>query len=257
VTDEVEQFYDALAPHYHLIFEDWKRSVLRQAQALDGLIRERRGPPPLAVLDCSCGIGTQAIGLALRGYRVHGTDVSARAVERARREATAFGAAATFAVADMRVLDTQVTGTFDVVISCDNAMPHLLTDEDVRLAARAIWTRLKAGGLVLVTIRDYDRLLQDKPRATMPDVHEGPEGTRVVFQVWDWQPDLPRYRVHYFILRRQGGPWETFQQTMVYRALRRSELTDILREVGFADVRWHTPDETAYYQAIVTALKPS
>jgi SAM-dependent methyltransferase len=256
MTDEVEQFYDALAPHYHLIFGDWKRSVLRQAGVLDGLIRQRKGPPPLSVLDCSCGIGTQAIGLALRGYRVHGTDLSGRAVERARQEAAASGAAATFAVADMRALDTRVTGTFDVVISCDNALPHLLTDDDVRLALRGIWTRLSAGGLALVTIRDYDRLLQDKPRATMPDVYEGPEGTRVVFQVWDWQPDLPRYRVHYFILRSQGGPWETFQQTMVYRALRRSELSDLLREVGFADVRWHPPDETAYYQAIVTALKP-
>jgi SAM-dependent methyltransferase len=255
MTDEIEQFYDALAPHYHLIFGNWRRSVLEQAQALERLIRERSGPPPLGVLDCSCGIGTQAIGLALRGYRVHGTDLSRRAVERARQEAAAFGAAATFAVADMRALDTQVTGTFDVVISCDNALPHLLTDEDVRLAARAMWTRLAPGGLVLLTIRDYDRLLREKPRATMPDVYEGPEGTRVVFQVWDWQPDLPRYRVHYFILRRQGGPWETFQQTMVYRALQRSELTDVLRAVGFTDVRWHPPDETAYYQAVVTALK--
>jgi SAM-dependent methyltransferase len=222
---------------------------------LDELIRQRKGPPPLSVLDCSCGIGTQAIGLALRGYRVHGTDLSPRAVERARQEASAFGAAASFAVADMRALDSQVTGAFDVVMSCDNALPHLLTDDDVRLAARGIWARLSAGGLVLVSVRDYDRVLQEKPRATMPDVYDGPEGTRVVFQVWDWQPDLPRYRVHYFILRNPQGPWETFQHTMVYRALRRDELLRILREVGFSDVRWHAPDETGFFQPIVTALK--
>jgi glycine/sarcosine N-methyltransferase len=89
----------------------------------------------------------------------------------------------------------------------------------------------------------------------MPDVYDGPEGTRVVFQVWDWQPELPRYRVHYFILRNPHGPWETFQHTMVYRALRRDELIRILREVGFADVRWHAPDETGFFQPIVTALK--
>jgi glycine/sarcosine N-methyltransferase len=255
MTDEVEQFYDALAPHYHLIFGDWKRSVLKQAAVLDGLIRHRKGPPQLSVLDCSCGIGTQAIGLALRGYRVHGTDLSPRAVERARQEAAAFGAAATFAVADMRALDSQVAGTFDVVMSCDNALPHLLSDDDIRLAARGIWARLNAGGLVLVTIRDYDLLLQEKPRATMPDVRDGPEGTRVIFQVWDWQPELPRYRVHYFILRHLHGAWETFPQTMVYRALRRDELSHILREVGFSDVQWHMPEETGYNQPIVTALK--
>jgi hypothetical protein len=52
------------------------------------------------------------------------------------------------------------------------------------------------------------------------------------------------------------GRWETFQHTMVYRALRRDELSRILREVGFSDVRWHTPEETGYYQPIATALKP-
>ncbi|MGY5060876.1 hypothetical protein ACWDFR_43675 [Streptomyces sp. 900105755] len=31
------------------------------------------------MLDCSCGIGTRAIGLALRGHRVTGTDLSVRA----------------------------------------------------------------------------------------------------------------------------------------------------------------------------------
>jgi SAM-dependent methyltransferase len=256
VTDPVAQFYDALAPHYHLMFGDWKRSVHRQALVLDGLIRLRKGPPPLSVLDCSCGIGTQAIGLALRGYRVHGTDLSRLAVQRAQREASAFGAAATFAVADMRALDSQVAGAFDVVLSCDNALPHLLGDDDLRLAARGVWARLSAGGLALVSIRDYDLLLRDRPRATMPDVHDGPDGTRVVLQVWDWEPDLPRYRVHYFILRHVEGRWETFQHTMVYRALRRDELSRILREVGFSDVRWHTPEETGYYQPIATALKP-
>jgi glycine/sarcosine N-methyltransferase len=147
MTDEVAEFYDELAPHYHLIFGDWKRTVLRQSLVLDGLIRDRKGLPPLSVLDCSCGIGTQAIGLALRGYRVHGTDLSRRAVERAEEEAATFGVVASFAVADMRALDSRVAGTFDVVISCDNALPHLLSDDDIRLAARGMWTRLNAGGL--------------------------------------------------------------------------------------------------------------
>jgi hypothetical protein len=45
-------------------------SVSRQEDALDALARhypDRTGP--LDVLDCSCGIATQAIGLAERGHR--------------------------------------------------------------------------------------------------------------------------------------------------------------------------------------------
>jgi SAM-dependent methyltransferase len=256
MSDSVARFYDELAPYYHLIFGDWKRTVQKQAQVLDTLIRLRKpAPPSMSVLDCSCGIGTQAIGLALRGYRVQGSDLSSRAVERARREAVGFGVSASFTVADFRTLESDVAGTFDLVISCDNALPHLLTHEDLRLAARNMGSKLNVAGLLLVSLRDYDRLLQEKPQATMPAVYDGPEGKRVVFQVWDWPADGPVYRVHYFLLREERGEWQTFHQTTVYRALLRDELTNVLRDVGFSDIRWHLSEETGYFQPIATAFK--
>jgi hypothetical protein len=61
----VAHFYDELADDYHLIYSDWDASIRRQGDDLDALIGQDRA----AVLDCSCGIGTQAIGLALRGPR--------------------------------------------------------------------------------------------------------------------------------------------------------------------------------------------
>ena len=251
MTATTQRFYDELAPYYHLIFRDWKQTVVRQGQALDDLVRLRKVPRPRSVLDCSCGIGTQAIGLALRGYDVHGTDLSPQAVERARREAAGFGVSVTFEVADFRALDVQVSGTFDLVISCDNALPHCLTRDDLLLATENMRAKLKSGGLLLVSIRDYDRLLHERPRATMPDVHDN--GKRVVFQIWNWQTDGLTYGVDYFILRDHAGQWETFHQTMAFRALPKGELIDVLGVVGFSDIRWHTPEETGYFQPIVTA----
>jgi 2-polyprenyl-3-methyl-5-hydroxy-6-metoxy-1,4-benzoquinol methylase len=81
-------------------------------------------PPPARVLDCACGIGTQALGLAREGYRVHATDLSGAAVRRAETEARARGIQATFGVADMRSLPEAVGGGFDVVVSADNALRH-------------------------------------------------------------------------------------------------------------------------------------
>jgi len=52
-----EQFYDSMADHYHLIFEDWDASMRRQGAAIAKLL-----PPPEEVgliLDVACGIGTQ------------------------------------------------------------------------------------------------------------------------------------------------------------------------------------------------------
>jgi hypothetical protein len=48
------------------------------------------------------------------------------------------GVELTFGVADFRTLARDVDGTFDVVISCDNSLPHLLTDDDLHAAARNI-----------------------------------------------------------------------------------------------------------------------
>lgn len=63
-----QDFYDDLAGEYDLIFSDWDGEVGRQGEALDALLGRELGPRGLSVLDCSCGIGTQAIGLALRGH---------------------------------------------------------------------------------------------------------------------------------------------------------------------------------------------
>jgi 2-polyprenyl-3-methyl-5-hydroxy-6-metoxy-1,4-benzoquinol methylase len=83
MSDPVSAFYDTLSSHYHLIFKDWQESVQRQGMVLDKLLRRHLGRQNGRVLDCSCGIGTQAIGLALRDWTVTGTDLSAEAVARA------------------------------------------------------------------------------------------------------------------------------------------------------------------------------
>jgi len=77
----VRDFYDGLALDFHLFYEDWYAAVERHGAALDRLIRAIH-KNPVDVLDCSCGIGTQAIGLARLGYRVQGTDISERSLER-------------------------------------------------------------------------------------------------------------------------------------------------------------------------------
>ncbi|MCP4527901.1 MAG: class I SAM-dependent methyltransferase, partial [Aestuariibacter sp.] len=35
----------------------------------------------------------------------------------------------------------------------------------------------------------------------------------------------------------------------------RNELNEVLRTAGLTDIRWHMPDDSGYYQPIVTALK--
>jgi 2-polyprenyl-3-methyl-5-hydroxy-6-metoxy-1,4-benzoquinol methylase len=122
----VGDFYDDLAGNYHLMFEDWEASMARQAAALGPILERACGPAEsVRILDCACGIGTQALGLSKLGFRVTGSDVSPCAVERARQEASARGLNLALYVADILKLSDVPETNFDAVVCVDNALPHL------------------------------------------------------------------------------------------------------------------------------------
>lgn len=257
-SDGTRRFYDDLADDYHLNYADWAASVRRQGGVLDGLIQRSHGDAgALRVLDCSCGIGTQAIGLALHGHSVRGTDLSPRSIERARHEAARCGVQIEFAVADMRHLATEVTGEADVVVSCDNSIPHLLHDTEIRQALDGMFARLVPGGLLVIGIRDYDALIQQRPQYTPPQLVDVDGSRSVLFQLWDWADDGSTYQLTMFILKQAGSEWETTTHVSTYRALLRSELERLAQEVGFADVIWHFPEETDHHQPLMTAARPT
>ncbi len=93
MTEAVTEFYDRLSVEYrHNMGWDWEAVVRDEGTSLDRFLANQVGRQgPYAVLDCSCGIGTQAIGLALHGHRVHATDLSPVSVDCARPESTEFG----------------------------------------------------------------------------------------------------------------------------------------------------------------------
>lgn len=121
---EVGAFYDALAPWYHLVYQDWESSIERQGRALASLVASEWGSAAGRVLDAAVGIGTQALGLAALGFQVTGSDISLAAVQRAGAEAGRRGLPLRCVVGDVRGLPVR-SATFDLVLACDNALPHL------------------------------------------------------------------------------------------------------------------------------------
>lgn len=246
-----QAFYDSLAGDYHLMFGDWWTQAVWQGEVLDRILRSSGVPDGATLLDCTCGIGTQALPLAARGYRVTGSDLSSSAVARARDEAAARGIPITLGTADVRELTA--ADPFDAVVSADNSLPHLRTEADLGAALRAIRGVLAPGGLLLASVRDYDTLARDRVAGVMPTTYEEDGTRRIVGQSWTWTDDHRTVTFDLFMLRQREDGWTTTVRTTVYRAWRRAELTAALTAAGFTDVVWSDPPESGYYQPVVTA----
>jgi SAM-dependent methyltransferase len=250
--DITQTFYDSMASEYDKLFSDWQATTHEQAVILDRIFRGSGFDSSASVLDCACGIGTQAIGLAALGYPVTASDISDAELAEAAKRAAENRVSIRFEHADFCALDRTFPETFDIIICMDNALPHMLSRDALESAVRSITGRLKAGGMFVASIRDYDALLQSKPPYSPPYIHKTPKGQRVSFQTWTWKDD--HYRLIQYIID-DGDTLQTSRFECEYRATPREEITGLLLEAGCGDVKWLFPEETGFYQPIVIAKK--
>jgi len=248
----IQKFYDDLASQYDKLFLDWQSATQEQAIILDKIFRKNGFDNTANVLDCACGIGTQAIGLASLGYNVTASDISDGEIAEAKTRATVTNVEIHFENADFRSLSETFEEKFDVVIAMDNALPHMLSSEDLDRAIKSITNQIRDNGIFVGSIRDYDVLLKDKPPYSPPYIHKTDKTQRVSFQTWDWNGD--RYKLIQYIIEDEES-LKVSKFECEYRAIRREELTDLFVSNGCSSVIWLFPEETGFYQPIVIARK--
>jgi len=247
-----QTFYDRLASQYDKLYADWESATHEQAEILDRIFRNNGFDRTAQILDCACGIGTQAIGLAQLGYTVTASDLSEAELVQARKRAESSGVSIRFEQADFRVLSDVFSKQFDIIIAMDNALPHMLSHEELKRAVTSITDRLGQNGIFVGSIRDYDALLQDKPQYAPPYIHQTDTGQRVSFQTWTWNED--HYKLTQYIID-DSESLSVSKFVCEYRATRREELTDLFLTSGCSKVVWLFPDETGFYQPVVIVRK--
>jgi glycine/sarcosine N-methyltransferase len=233
---DVRGFYDALAPWYHLVYRDWEAVSASQGQALAVLLASECGSPPHNVLDAAVGIGTQALGLATRGFQVTGSDISPLAVQRAGDEAARRGIRLPCLVADVRALPIR-SATFDAAIACDNALPHLLSEDEIHQALQECFRCLRPDGRCVVSMRDYG--IPPSPGA----VETQDYGERT----WRERPcrlvQVRRWRGAFYDVAFQLVTNDATREIVLgtpettYFAIGTDRMTVLMKEAGFTNVR--------------------
>ena len=248
--DITQTFYNSMARQYDKLFRDWQATTHEQAIILNTIFSKFGFDQSSRVLDCACGIGTQSIGLAALGYNVTASDISEGELAEARDRAEKNGVEIRFEQADFCALSDSFTERFDIVIAMDNALPHMLTSTALAAAVKSIIGQIGAGGLFVASIRDYDRLLEEKPPYSAPYIHNTDKGQRLSLQTWVWKND--NYQLTQYIIDDE----ETLSISKFdceYRAVRRDELTNLLYGCGCSEVVWLFPEDSGFYQPIVVA----
>jgi SAM-dependent methyltransferase len=242
-------FYDQMASLYHLIFPDWNESIERQAGQLSGIIEERWGAGSKDILDVSCGIGTQAIGLAIRGFTVTACDLSHGAISRAKVEAQRRGVEIDFSVCDMRAVHAHHQRQFDVVVSADNSITHLLNDDDLLLALREMFACTRPGGGCLLTVRDYDREERGTGLVKPYGIREEGGKRYIIFQVWDFVDRVYDLAMYFVADDRTSEQLVTHVMRTQYNSVGTDHLLALMRRAGFT--RAERLDERFYQPVLV------
>jgi SAM-dependent methyltransferase len=143
--------YDALAAVYEFTVPE----ALLSPEGSFAAFRDVVGglPPGAAVLDCACGTGTLAVGLAQAGLAVTATDASAAMTERTAALAAAHGIELDVATVAWEALGAQGwDGRFAAVLCVGNALTHTEGAHARRAALANMAGVLAPGGRLAVAV---------------------------------------------------------------------------------------------------------
>ena len=261
-TEQVARQYDRISKRYDDWFPDnWPAPVKSEGTALHSLIRDLGHVGTCNVLDLTCGIGTQAIGLALHGHKITAMDISAGQLGRAEKEERNIAHPAdtpiTWIKGDAGRAGAYVAGPFDVVISFANSLPLLGSRDKVTSAIQNAHALLKAGGHIIVSMRDHTLLRKDTPYLIDSGRFQNGQNEGVWLETGEWVDDGYRYHSHIIFVYTKPE-YKTYHYPFPpLDAITKQETLGLLTECGFTDAEMIDRESGAFPCPVYSARKAS
>lgn len=248
--------YDELAEVYEWLISDAKLTPAEFAASFDDVIGLL--PPSAHVLDCSCGTGQLAVGLAGRGLQVVATDASEAMVRRTAALAEEHRADVRAIRADWQELPDHLDdGSFDMVFCVGNSLAHAV-GAGGRFAALGSMARLlRPGGRLVLTSRTWELVRARGSRLDIGDrlVRRNGRDAVVVYR-WDIAPQWDEeHHVEIAIAQVDAaGPVLVRSEQLSCWPYRYDELEDELHRVGLRiDLSTFDPEAENYQVVASTA----
>ena len=216
-----------LAPVYSWMAGGVEAALARGEAELESLRLTPRGPA-LAV-DLGAGFGMHAIPLARRGFSVIAVDSSAELLEEMR---ACVGALPIRTVeADLLDFREHLPGPPEAILCMGDTLAHLPSKQAIGLLFARTAPALAAGGVFVLTFRDYSTPLALERRF----IHVRSDADRILTCFLEYASE--HVDVYDLLHERRGTQWS--QRVSTYRKVRLTPewVTEALRDAGFQVTR--------------------
>lgn len=246
--DVLAGVYEWLVPEPLLTPEGSVAAFADVVDALDGRAR---------VLDCACGIGQLAVGLAMRGFEVVACDASPAMVRRTRALAERYGVEVGAITCEWEDLARQGwQASFDAVFCVGNSLAHAAGKAHRCAALRGMASVLRDDGLLVLTSRNWEQVRERGSGLQVADrLVERDNGRALVIHAWtiaDRWEDQHFLDVAVARLDNTGGV-TTQRERLPFWPFRHEELDAELRAAGLRPESTTYTDETQRY--LITARR--
>jgi SAM-dependent methyltransferase len=220
---DVAAFYDALAPAYDAMTSPGKRAD-RELPLFRNLVAEYA---ITTAIDAGSGTGFHAFLLAGLGVRVTAVDLATEMLNRLEQAAAVRKIDIATVQSDLRDLSSCLSGTFDALVCMGNTLAHIPGRAALDRTLEGFATRVKPGGIVLIQLLNYARILSGRQR--IQSVREEQGNTFIRF--YDFEEDRIRFNI--LRLERSGGEIVPRLSSVDLHPFLLPELVEALGRAGF------------------------
>ena len=219
--------YGSIAAFYDRInsgvdYEKWAAYIIKHF--------ERSGRRVSDVLELACGTGTLSIILSEAGYDITAVDISEDMLSAARSKLQPGAGNPMFLLQDISRLD--LYGTVDAAICCLDSVNYVTDASKLLRAFKRVNLFLNPGGIFIFDVNTIQKYMNINGMCFTSE-SDG------LFCVWNvaYSPKTRACGYDIDVFAKEADAWSRCSERHRQRAYETDELSDMLKEAGFVDVR--------------------